>query len=166
MKKTLHISLDLGKVLFDNGAQRIPFGKNTVCRITSAALPVLYKWSHLGYRLSVISKIDPECEARVTMSLVYAGIVPHIIDPAEVRFCYERSHKGAIAAKTTPDIHIDDRVEPMNSIHRAGVRWKIFFIEFHDDRVNTGPLCFGPDQGLFIARNWEDIERIVSSLPS
>jgi hypothetical protein len=127
-------------------------------------LSIVKKWEVLGHKLSVISKIDPYAEVRVSMSLVYHGIIPHIIDPAEVRFCYERKHKKNIAELTRPDLHIDDRVEPLTAVHQAGVRYKILFTGVADDRLENGKLEFGENDGLFVANTWEEIDKIASSL--
>ncbi len=162
----MKISLDLGRVVFNNALTRQPYGKTAVMQLMPDCLKILQQWSAAGQELSVISKIDPHTEARVTMSLVHAGILPFLIDPAEVRFCYERKDKGPIAAMTKPLVHIDDRVEPMEAIHAAGVPYKILFTGLGDSRDEFGPLSFGEKEGLFIAKDWQEVERIVASLPS
>lgn len=165
---TKHISLDLGRTMFDtNKSKRVAYGKTHVYPTAEHCLPVVSRWATEGHRLSIISRLGERYhEARLCMSLVYNNILPNLIDAEEVRFCHEPHEKGLIAAETKPLVHIDDRIHALNAVHKAGVPYKIMFIGIADDRDEWGQPDFGRDEGLFIATTWEEIERIVASLPS
>jgi len=155
-----HISIDLGDTLFNRQLPKTLQDKWSVRQLFPSAIEVIKDYKDAGWKISVISKIDPGAELRVGMNLIYHNIVPNIIDVDDVHFCYSRDAKGAIARDIGSDIHIDDRVEALNSVHNEGVKHKIIFIGGHDERNNL-TLSF---EGVHVAHDWEEVRKIIDNL--
>ncbi len=159
----MKISLDLGDTVFNRSLPRLKFGCGEVMQLFSGCLGVLA--GHVTQardELFVICRIDPGQEARVCTSLIHAGLMPNLIDPRNVRFCFNRSDKGKIGSEMGVHVHIDDRVEVLNSMHNAGVKYKILFTGAHDDRKENGELAF--KDGLFIVKDWQEVGKLLRSL--
>ncbi|MEI8337815.1 MAG: hypothetical protein WCF92_01555 [bacterium] len=155
-----HLTIDLGDTLFDRKLPKIECDKWSVYRPFPAALGILNGCKSAGWKISVISKISLGDELRIGMNLIYHNIVPHIIDVSDVHFCYRRMYKGGISHDIGSDIHIDDRIECLNSVHGAGVPHKILFIGGHDER-DTEKLLF---EGVHIAQDWIEVGEILRGL--
>jgi hypothetical protein len=162
--KKLIIGLDLGNTIFDNTREKISFFKGTSHVLCIDALDVLNQFVLKGHELVVVSKIDLGSEARVTFSLVHMGLMPQLIDPNKVRFCYRREDKGAILREFGAHVIIDDRIEVLNVAHASGVAHKILFTGVRDDRneVESTPVSFG---GLQIVKSWKEVQQVINEIP-
>jgi len=148
----MHISVDLGDTVFNRSLPKVRVGKAEAFQLFPGALGILSGLAYAGHRISVISKIDRGAEARVSFSLFNAGLIPFIVDPNDVHFCFERSEKGAIASRIGTSVHIDDRIEGLNSIHEYGIPHKILYIGAHDERENGLLLSF---EDIHVAKDWD-----------
>lgn len=160
------ISIDFGDTLADRKKPKIPVGKGYVYELFEGAHGVLAGLAHTGDELALISKISLGDEARISLNLFHHNIVPYIIDPEKVRFCYSREAKGPIAEDLRSEVHIDDRVDCLNAVHSAGVKHKILFVGGFDRREEEIPFTFGESEGLYIARTWDEILSIIHIIRS
>ena len=164
----LNISVDLGGTLFDR-SRKIELGRNYIYPFFPGAEGAIRGWARsvpgvLDYKVSIISKIDMGQEMRVGLSLYHSNLVPYAIDARDVHFCYKREQKGAIARLVThSDIHIDDRVDCINSTCSEGIKHNILFIGGHDDRENV-KLFEKAAETVIIAHNWDEVWEIVYNL--
>lgn len=157
------ISLDLGDVIFNNTVPKILFEGSTVRQLHKGVKEVITGLISKGFKVIIISKIDPGDECRVSMNLFYHQIVPHLIKPEDVHFCYERKDKGEIAKRNKVTWHVDDRAEVLAAVHESEVPNKILFTasnneseilksKFLLDRVYSLNKL-----GFSIATNWEQV---------
>ncbi len=158
--KQPHIGLDLGDTVFNRRLPRIQIEKADAMQLCDGAMLVLISLLQKGCKLSVISKIDKGNEARVSYSLFHSGLVPNLIDPRDVAFCYTRKGKGPIAREKRISIHIDDRIEVLNSMHKSGVEHKILFTGIRDDRDEKDCHKFVYNE-VHIASTWIEIQEII-----
>lgn len=162
-KKLLKIGLDLGDTVFNRNVPKIEVGKGLAMQPCEDAIDIISNLESVGHELFVISKIGPGSEARVCVSLTHSGLVPKIISPSNVRFCFTRSEKGPILKDLQIDVHVDDRIEVLNAAHESGVVNKILFVGVRDERNEAeSPLvCF---EGLHIAKNWKEAGEIIEKI--
>lgn len=158
MNNGIVISLDLGHVIFNNLAEKIDFAGSEVRQLHKGAKEAIKELLKKGFKIIVISKIDQGDECKVSMSLFYHEIVPHLIKPEDVHFCYERIDKGPIAKENNVTWHVDDRVEVQESIHESGVLFKILFTKSNDESES---LIQRP--GFFVAHSWSIVLRLINS---
>jgi hypothetical protein len=154
------IGIDLGDTTFNRKAPRLTLGKGTVAVPCEGAVEVITELEREGYEFVVVSKIDHGQEARVALSLFNCGLVPHVIDPEGVRFVYSRADKGPVLKELGIQIHIDDRIEVLNTAHEHGVACKILFVGVRDERTEERypEINF---EGVEIASTWEEVRRII-----
>lgn len=160
------ISLDLGHVIFNNAASKIEFEGSSVRQLHKGAKEAIKELLEKGFKVIVISKIDRGDECRVSMSLFYHGIVPNLIKPEDVYFCYERKAKGPIAKAKNVFLHVDDRVEVQESIDESGIPYKILFTESNDESkslTHMMRLSVQP-RGFRFAKNWDELMELILSI--
>lgn len=155
------IGLDLGDVLFDRVSPKIEFKGSELRQLHEGSLEFLQELAFLKSDVKIISRIDHGDECRVCMNLFGHGIVPELIRPENVRFCYKRIDKGPIALDEKVTIHIDDRLECLQSIHNCGIPHKVLFTMSNDESEQI-PNYDIP--GLKIARNWNDVRKILQEV--
>jgi hypothetical protein len=155
------IGLDLGDTVFDRTKPRIMLDGNRLTQLCEGSFEAITSLSEKGYPLYVVSKIDENTETRVMLSLRYAELMPDILDPENIQFCFSREAKGPILREHEIDIHVDDRIEVLNAAHKAGVPCKILFIAVRDDRESL----YAPKKNfeeLHIAVTWQDVLHIIT----
>jgi hypothetical protein len=157
-KENMVISLDLGDVLFDRISPKIEYKGSELRQLHEGSLEFLQELAFSEIDLKVISRIDHGDECKVCMNLFGHGIVPELINPKDVRFCYKRIDKGPIALDEGVTIHVDDRLECLQSIHDCGVPYKVLFTMSNDESAQI-PNYNIP--GLRIAKNWDDVRSIL-----
>jgi len=161
--KLLKIGLDIGDTVFNRTVPRITVDKGSAMQPCEGALEVISSLEALGHEFFVISKIGPGSEASVSLTMIYSGLVPKFVSPANVRFCYTRSDKGPILKSLGVDIHVDDRIEVLNAAHEAGIPHKILFVGIRDDRNETECPAIN-FEGVYIAKNWIEVKEIIEKI--
>jgi len=158
----LHISVDLGDTLFMQAASRLTVGKGQARQLFGGAFGLLSGLVYEGAKVSVISKIDPGQHTGAAFSLFHCGLVPHIIAPEDVHFCFQRSEKGSIAEKIGSQVHIDDRIHCLNAVGAVGIEHLILFTGGHDETGN-------PEMGEIVfpfikAGTWDEVNHILAKI--
>lgn len=162
-KKLPIIGIDLGDTAFDRTKSRIEVGKTQAIQLCDGAFETIQYLSSRGHDFVVVSKIDLGQEARVSFSLFHSGLVPLFINPENVRFCYKRGDKGQILKELGAMIHVDDRIETLNSAHDSGIPHKILFTGVHDERKEDGSPQVEFEE-LMVATSWREVQEIIESL--
>ena len=154
------ISIDIGDTLINRKLKKIPVNEDLVSPIFKDAFKVLERQKKLKNRLAIISKIEPGEEPRLMLNLFYHKLVPKLISTKDVHFCFTRKAKGPVAKKIKSFVHIDDRIEALNAVHKAGVPNKILFVGSHDESKEFKPSF----KNILVAKNWHEVEKILRSL--
>ena len=154
------ISIDIGDTLLNRSLKKIKVNNEQISPIFKDAIKVLNKQKTLKNKLAIISKINPGDEPRIMLNLFYNNLVPKLISTKDIHFCFTRKAKGPIAKKIKSFVHIDDRIQVLNAVHKAGVPYKILFIGSHDERKEF-KISF---KNVFIAKNWKEVGEILVSL--
>jgi hypothetical protein len=159
--KKLVIAIDIGDTLLDRSRGKTVQMEdgNFTYPLFNGAIEALNQMTQAGHTLYIISKIDRGDEGKVTSYLTHHKIIPQLIPPNNLYFCYEREAKAAIAKRLCLDIIIDDRVQVHNAMVSAVATVRFLFLESHDDRQE-----FELKVPVLEVKNWLEVMKYVNQL--